>query len=120
MMIVGGFLGFSCISLPYVEQGILLSILVFGGLIAASARFPLVLAALVTGAFALFHGHSHGTEIPAVASGLYYAAGFALSTAALHASGVGLGFLIKEKLGSARLVRYSGVAIALAGVALFL
>ena len=40
-------------------------------------------AAAVVGAFAVFHGHAHGAELPALASGATYALGFLAATALL-------------------------------------
>ncbi len=119
MMFVGGLLGFAGVKLPFVEQGIFISILVFGALIAAAARFPLVLGMIVTGAFALFHGHSHGTEIPAAASGLYYSFGFLLATTALHLAGVAVASALSLRRPNSVLVRFAGVAIALAGIIIY-
>ena len=116
MMIVGGLLGFSGVAIPYVETGIFISILAFGALIAAAARVPLAAGMIITGLFAVFHGHSHGTEIPAVASGIYYSLGFVLATAGLHAAGIAGASVLARRLPSVQLVRYSGVAIAAAGV----
>ncbi len=116
MMVVGGILGFAGVKLPFVEQGIFISILALGVLIAAAVRFPLVVGMMVTGAFALFHGHSHGTEIPAVASGLYYGFGFVLATAALHLAGIAGASALSLRRPKSLLVRFSGAAIALAGI----
>jgi urease accessory protein len=61
-----------------------------GLLIAVGIKTPLALGAAIVGLFAFFHFHAHGTE--ATAAGILpYAAGFTLSTAVLHAAGVGLG-----------------------------
>ena len=40
------------------------------------ARPPLGVAAALVGFFAIFHGHAHGTELPAGANGLLYSIGF--------------------------------------------
>jgi urease accessory protein len=119
MMVVGGILGFAGVKLPLVEQGIFISILAFGVLIAAAARFPLVVGMMVTGAFALFHGHSHGTEIPAAASGLYYGSGFVFATAALHLAGIAGASALSLMQPKSLLVRFSGAAIALAGIIVY-
>lgn len=58
----------------------------------------------LVGAFALFHGHAHGAEMPATANARLYALGFVLSTALLHAVGLGAGLAIK-----AGLMRLGGV-----------
>lgn len=78
----------------------------------------LVPAAFVA-AFAIFHGHAHGTEMPIDANGLAYGAGFALMTALLHGLGIVAG-LWSNRLFSERFVRASGGAITVAGLALLL
>ena len=67
------------------------------------------------GIFALFHGHAHGAEIGA-ATALPYLAGFALSTALLHAAGVAGGLILAQR--SATLPRVLGACVVLAGTAL--
>lgn len=118
-MAVGGGLGFAGVGLPGVEAGILLSVLVLGALIATAARLPLVASAVVVSAFALFHGHAHGAEMPQSLSGLAYGTGFVSATALLHGAGVALPLSLR-RLGEKRLplLRLAGAAIGLAGVAL--
>jgi urease accessory protein len=78
------------LQISFVESAISASIVVFGLLAAAGIKAPLAFGAVIVGLFAFFHGHAHGTE--AMAAGvLPYAAGFTLSTAMLHAAGIGLG-----------------------------
>jgi NAD(P)-dependent dehydrogenase (short-subunit alcohol dehydrogenase family) len=60
-----------------------------GVLTAAAVRLPLAASMAVVGAFALFHGHAHGAEMPAAASGMAYGAGFIAATILLHAAGIG-------------------------------
>jgi urease accessory protein len=117
MMMVGGVLGVTGVALPYVEMGIVGSVIVLGMVIAVGRRMPVALAMVLTGAFAVFHGHAHGTEMPLNASGLAYGAGFVLATASLHIAGIGLG-LGAAKLTRPRALRLGGGAIALAGLAL--
>ena len=114
-MAAGGALGMAAVSIPFVEPGIVASVLVLGVLIAAAVRLPLPASALLVGMFALFHGYAHGAEMPGSASGLAYGLGFVAATASLHLSGIGLG-LLAQRFGSARLVRYAGGAIAACGV----
>lgn len=106
-MALGGTLGFAGVSLPFAEPMIAASVLVLGLAIAMRVRFRWPALALV-GVFAVFHGVAHGAEMPAEASRLLYAAGFVLSTALLHAAGVGLGALPRA--------RWAGVPVALAGL----
>jgi urease accessory protein len=119
LMAVGGALGMSGIQVPMVEAGILASVLVLGILIAAAVRLPTAASVALVGLFAIFHGHAHGAEIPAAASGFSYALGFVLATIALHACGIGLGMLAK-KPSTVPLLRFAGAAIAVAGICLWL
>lgn len=119
LMTVGGTLGMLGVHVPMVEAGILVSVLTFGILIAAKARLPLILSMVVVGIFAIFHGHAHGTEIPMATSGLTYALGFVLATAALHACGIGLGMLAQKRR-SLPALRFAGAGIAMAGICMWL
>jgi urease accessory protein len=115
VMAVGGALGMAGVSLPFVEPGILLSVVVLGVFIAAAVPLPLVASVAIVGLFALAHGHAHGAEIPAFVSGASYAVGFVLATAFLHLTGIGFG-LLTQRARLSQLVRLSGVAIAACGV----
>jgi urease accessory protein len=117
VMIVGAALAMSGLRLPFVEEGVLLSVLVLGFLITFASRFPLAASMAIVGLFAIFHGHSHGTEIPVNAVGFAYGAGFALATAALHGCGIGLGCL--ARFVSLPVVRWAGAGIAVAGICLW-
>jgi urease accessory protein len=96
VMTFGGILGMLQIGMPFVEQGILASVLVLGLLIAGAVRLPMSFSLALVGMFALFHGHAHGAEMPSTASGLAYAWGFVLSTALLHAAGMGIGWTLQR------------------------
>ena len=119
VMLLGGALGMAGVHFPFAETGIALSVLMLGVLIAAAVRLPLPASMLVVGLFALCHGHAHGAEMPATASALGYAGGFAVATALLHAVGIALGVGI-ERMASAKFVRFAGGAIALFGIALWI
>src|SRR6266404_6118289 len=64
VMALGGTLAMAGLRVPFLEAGILLSVLVLGILIAVAARFPLAGSMAIVGIFAFFHGHSHGMEMP--------------------------------------------------------
>ena len=117
-MIVGALLGASGVALPGVEQGILLSVLLLGALVAAAATAPAAVGALVVAAFALLHGHAHGGEMPATASGIAYGAGLALATATLHAAAVIAALALRRRAVGAVALRVAGAAIGLGGLAL--
>ena len=114
VMALGGFLGAVGVNLPFVEMGIVISVLALGVLVAASVRLPLAASVIIVGLFAAFHGHAHGAAMPETASGLAYAAGFIVATALLHALGIGLGITI-QRLARPQVVRFAGIAIALCG-----
>jgi urease accessory protein len=73
-------------------------------------------AALVVGVFAVFHGHAHGTELPAGQSGLLYSIGFVVSTGLLHATGIAIGLVYRWSAGKLAL-RAAGIVVAVAGLA---
>ena len=114
VMALGGVLGILGVHVPFVESGIVVSVLVLGVLIAAAVQLPLPASIFVVGLFAIFHGHAHGAEMPESASGFAYGAGFLIATASLHACGIGVGIAI-EKLATPTFVRFAGLAIVLAG-----
>lgn len=115
VMALGGFLGLVGVPLAGVEIGIAASAILLGLLVAAQSRPPLWVAAAVVGWFAVFHGHAHGTELPAGQSGLAYSAGFVAATGCLHAAGVAIGLVHRWPWGQTAL-RAAGAAIGSAGV----
>lgn len=117
-MLGGATVGAAGIAMPGVEQGILLSVLLLGALVASAVRVPTAIGVAVVAAFALLHGHAHGTEMPANASGLAYGAGFAVATAALHAVGVIAALGLRRGAVGAAALRLAGAAIGIGGVAL--
>jgi urease accessory protein len=104
VMILGGMLGMSGIRLPFVEQGILLSVVVLGLLVTAAIQLPLAASAFIVGLFALLHGHAHGTELAASMSAMSYALGFVVATALLHTIGISVG-LLTQRLHTAQLTQ---------------
>jgi urease accessory protein len=115
--ILAGFAAASAgLPMPSVETVIAFSVVALGLFVALAVKAPLTLGAAIAGLFAFFHGHAHGTE--AVSESLIpYAAGFALTTAAVHAGAIGLGLFAKGAAGKAALRATGGVA-ALSGLAL--
>lgn len=114
---MGGALAMAGLRVPFTEEGIMLSLLVFGILVAVAARFPLAASMAIVGLFAFFHGHSHGTEMSANAVGYAYGAGFMLATVGLQACGIGTADLLQPV--KVPVVRWAGAAIAVAGVCLW-
>ena len=118
VMLVGSLLGMAHVPLPFVEPAILASVVALGLLVALAVELPVGAGAAIVGVFALFHGHAHGTEVAAGASGIDYMAGFALATALLHALGIAVGIGLGTRFSG--LVRAAGAACAALGAALAL
>jgi urease accessory protein len=119
VMAFGGALGVAGVNIPYIETGIALSGVVLGLAVAFAVRPPLWIAAILVGAFAIFHGHAHGTELPSAANPLIYSIGFVIGTGLLHLAGILFGELTRWSWGNIA-VRAGGVVIALIGLAFLL
>jgi urease accessory protein len=117
VMLAGGAVGMTHVSLPFDEIGIVASVLILGVLLAFAVRLPWLLALLALGTFGFFHGFAHGAEMPQNVSGFAYGFGFVVATACLHACGIGLGLLAK-KVSGIDLLRYGGGVIAGGGILL--
>jgi urease accessory protein len=116
VMAFGGFLGLVGLPIPGVEVGIALSAILLGMAVAGEARPPTWSAAALVGAFAVYHGHAHGTELPVGQSGLMYSVGFVVATGCLHGVGIAIGLIHRWPAGRVAL-RVAGAAVALAGFA---
>jgi urease accessory protein len=114
VMAFGGALGVIGVPVPAVETGIAVSAIVLGAMVAFAVRPPIWIAAVIVGAFAIFHGHAHGTELPGAANPLAYSLGFVIATGLLHISGIAFGMITHLPFGKI-VVRAGGSIIALAG-----
>ncbi|MEO9522129.1 MULTISPECIES: HupE/UreJ family protein [Marinobacter] len=112
-MILGAGLAWGAMSLPGVETGITFSVLVAGILIATLAKMPTAIGGTLVGAFMLFHGFAHGTEMPAGATLAAYLAGFSIATLAITFVGRGFGDLMLRA--DSRFSRVVGGVLAVAG-----
>lgn len=115
VMAMGGFLALAGLPVPGVELGIALSAIVLGAAVLGAVRPPLAVAATLVAAFAIFHGHAHGVELPAGADGLAYSMGFVAGTGLLHGAGIALGLIQRLPRGPGA-IRGLGAAISAAGV----
>ncbi|MBO6511257.1 MAG: HupE/UreJ family protein [Roseibium sp.] len=115
VMALGAVAGIVGIPLPAVETGIALSAVVLGLMIVFAVKPPIWVAAVIVGAFAIFHGYAHGTELPATANAFAYAVGFVIATGFLHMLGIAFGLLTKWPAGKIA-VRGAGGLISLAGI----
>ncbi len=118
VMAAAGVAGMLGVTIPYVETGIALSVLALGAAIAFAIRVPVAIAMALVGFFAIFHGHAHGTEMPASASGVLFGLGFVTATALLHTIGIGFGILIGRAAGGRQLTQLAGGAAVVIGAAL--
>jgi len=115
VMAAGAVLGIAGVPVPAVEAGIAVSAAVLGLMVALAARPPLWVAAVIVGAFAIFHGHAHGVELPPGADALAFSAGFVIATGCLHLAGIAFGLLACWPAGRIA-VRAAGGIIAAAGL----
>jgi urease accessory protein len=115
MMAGGGMLGLMGIPLSGVEIGIAVSAIVLGAMVFAEARPALAVSLAIVAFFAIFHGHAHGTELPAGQSGLLYSIGFVAATGCLHGIGIGIGMINRWSAGKLAL-RGAGALVCVAGI----
>lgn len=115
MMVLGAVLATLGMSMSIAELGIASSVAVLGLLIAFAVRMPVWGAAMLVSLFGMFHGYSHGVEMPKGASAAMFGVGFVLATLALHLAGVAIGLLATHPR-ALSLVRLGGAGIAAVGV----
>ncbi|HEY4143390.1 MAG TPA: HupE/UreJ family protein [Pseudolabrys sp.] len=119
VMLIGGALGMAQVALPFVEPGILASVVILGLFVTLAVDLPVVTGAVIVGVFALFHGHAHGSEVAENISGVEYMAGFALATATLHLIGIAFAQLM-AKAQLRLIIRAAGALCVAVGGALAL
>jgi urease accessory protein len=115
VMAVAGALGVLGMPLHGVETGIALSAIMLGAMVAGAVKPPLWIAAVLVGAFAVFHGYAHGAELPVGADAIAFSMGFVIATGMLHLCGIAFGALSHWREGRIA-VRVAGVVIALIGL----
>lgn len=97
-LLVSAVLGAMGVTVPFLEQAIALSVVLFGAMLVLSRqKLPVGLGLGLVAAAASLHGLAHGAETPASGFGVY-ALGFALTTATLHLGGVSLALAIQRTL----------------------
>ena len=115
-LLAGAVAGAAGLALPLTETAIAASVLLFGLMLAFARQVPVGAGLALTAAAALMHGLAHGAELPA--GGLFagYAAGFVVTTALLHAAGLGLGRAMADL--QVRVWQALGGAVGLTGLVL--
>jgi urease accessory protein len=115
VMAVAGALGVLGVPLHGVETGIALSAIMLGAMVAGAVKPPIWVAALLVGAFAVFHGYAHGVELPVGADAIAFSMGFVIATGMLHVAGIAFGALSRWPAGRIA-VRAAGAVIAVIGL----
>jgi len=115
VMSLGALMGILGFGLPGVEIGIALSALLLGVMVLSQSRPRLIVAVALVGFLAVFHGHAHGSELPAGHSGMLYSMGFVVATGCLHAVGIAIGLIHRWPVGQVA-IRGAGAVIAVMGL----
>lgn len=112
-LLAGTVLGMNGFTLAFVEQGILVSVVVLGLILAAAFKFNLMISSVLVASFALLHGGAMGAESGgAMVSSVV---GLLMASVLIQLGGAWLGKVILKHQ-SERLMRTSGGVIALLGV----
>jgi urease accessory protein len=118
MMGISALIGTYRLDIPFIEAGIVASIILFGVMIVFAAKIPYRVALGMIGMFAMFHGYAHGFEFSGQGAFVGYLAGFSLATLAIHLAGLGVGRMIQNIALGSRALKLAGGAIALGGLSL--
>ncbi|WP_431095367.1 HupE/UreJ family protein [Polaromonas aquatica] len=116
MLLVGALLGLQGVHIPAVEPMIAASLLVTGLLVVTRWQVTGIAAAVIVGAFALFHGLAHGHELAGAPSTWATLSGMLAATLLLHLAGLGAGWALRSA--NVWLPRAAGAAVAAFGVTL--
>jgi len=119
-LVISAALGAAGLSVPFLEHAIALSVVLFGAMLVLAAKpMPKALGLGLVAMAASLHGLAHGAETPATGFA-GYAAGFLLTTSALHLSGVGVGLSIRRLLAERSALALGGLGTVLGGAGLYL
>ena len=110
--------GLAGVAVPGVEPMIAASLLATGLLVVSRLRVPGLVAALVVGVFAVFHGVAHGYELAGSDSAWLTLAGMLTATVLLHSAGLAAGWALRHR--QVWLARAAGAGVAAFGGALLL
>lgn len=104
------------VAIPGVEWSIAGSVVVFGVLMLAAVRLPVIAAAAVAAGFGVFHGFAHGVELGGSDGVGAWILGMAAGTLLLHLVGAGAGRAATKH--SRWITRTAGAVTTVLGVAL--
>jgi urease accessory protein len=107
-----GFVATAFVGGAFAEPMILASLIVLGAAAALHFRARVPVATAIAAVFGFAHGMAHGFETPEGSFPALFAAGFLLSTAALHAAGLWLARVLP--VSAMRLIGAGGAVLGLA------
>ncbi|WP_320821596.1 HupE/UreJ family protein [Reinekea sp.] len=111
----GTLLGTLGLTLPFMETGLVASLLFFGSLMFMNAKASATASLLVIGLFASVHGMAHGSEMLSSASLLGYLTGILTMTTALLVVARLASATAQRQVGTVAL-KVSGASVAVLGV----
>ena len=119
-LIASAALGAAGFSVPFLEQMISLSVVLFGAMLVLSRqKMPVTLGLGLVALAASLHGLAHGAETPETGFATY-AAGFLATTALLHFGGVSIGLGIRKTLAEKTPWVMAGLGTLFGGAGLYL
>lgn len=119
-LIISAALGAAGFSVPFLEQLISLSVVLFGAMLVLSRqKMPVALGLGLVALAASLHGLAHGAETPETGFAAY-AAGFLATTAALHFGGVAIGLGVRKYLAQKSTWVMAGLGTMCSGAGLYL
>ncbi|MGL6261080.1 HupE/UreJ family protein [Vibrio sp. WXL103] len=111
-MVCGAAFAMGGVRLILIDFAIAMSVLILGIAIFTSYKPAVIIGALGTCFFGVFHGYAHGSEIPRLGNPEAFISGFLVGTALIHLGGVLLGKLAESKQGFREYLNYAGAAFA--------
>ena len=119
-LIVSATLGATGFSVPYLEQMVSLSVVLFGAMLVLSRqKMPVVLGLGLVALAASLHGLAHGVEAPETRFAVY-AAGFLATTAVLPFGGVAIGLATRKVLAEKSTWAITSLGALFSGAGLYL
>jgi urease accessory protein len=94
--VAAGVLGGLGVRLPFTGEGLALSLIVLGALVALAVKAPAALAILVAAVAAVFYGHAYAGAARAATVPALFWVGFAAATLLLAAAGIGLAVVVGQ------------------------
>lgn len=122
-LIASAALGALGLTVPFLEHLISLSVVIFGAMLLTRRKLPVAFGLGMVVLAAALHGLAHGAEAPQIGFASYaagYAAGFLLTTGALHFGGVFTGLCIRRFIARRASWVIGGLGAVFGGTGLYL